>query len=150
MSPPPPRLMRMVNPLVRTVLRSRLLGARIGTVMLIEVRGRRTGRLIRVPVARHVINGEVLVFTGRAWRHNFERGAPVTITHRARRSEARGVLLDASPHEVGSAIRAALDSGTSPFVLGVTFPRGHQPTVAELGATGASLIRFESREAGTA
>ena len=143
LSPPPPALMRLLNPLVRRVLSSRYLGGRIDQIMLLEFTGRRTGRRIRVPVALHLIDGVPMAFTHRPWRLNFTGGAPVTITHRGQSRHARGVLLAATPEQVGSALRTALDSGTSPFVLGLKIARSHEPTTQDLASVGHSLIRFD-------
>jgi hypothetical protein len=74
--PPPPTLMRLLNPLVRRVLSSRHLGSRIDQMMLLEFTGRRSGRRIRVPVALHLIDGVPMAFTHRPWRLNFTGGAP--------------------------------------------------------------------------
>ncbi|EHI39332.1 LOW QUALITY PROTEIN: hypothetical protein OPAG_01921, partial [Rhodococcus opacus PD630] len=46
LNPPPPQLMRLVNPLVRRVLTTRSLGRRIRRQGLIEFTGRRTGRTL--------------------------------------------------------------------------------------------------------
>jgi hypothetical protein len=99
------------------VLSSRHLGGRIDQMMLLEFAGRRSGRRIRVPVALHLIDGVPMAFTHRPWRLNFTGGAPVTITHRGQVRQGHGVLLRTTPEQVGSALRAALDSGTSPFVF---------------------------------
>lgn len=143
LSPPPPALMRLLNPLVRRVLSSRYLGGRIDQIMLLEFTGRRTGRRIRVPVALHLIDGVPMAFTHRPWRLNFTGGAPVTITHRGQVRRGRGVLLAATPEQVASALRAALDSGTSPFVLGLKIARSHEPTTQDLARVGTFLIRFD-------
>jgi hypothetical protein len=143
LSPPPPALMRLLNPLVRRVLSSRHLGGRIDQIMLLEFTGRRSGRRIRVPVALHLIDGVPMAFTHRPWRLNFTGGAPVTITHRGQNRQGRGVLLPATPEQVGSALRMALDGGTSPFVLGLKIARSHEPTTQELASVGHSLIRFD-------
>jgi hypothetical protein len=143
LNPPPPALMRLLNPLVRRVLSSRHLGGRIDQMMLLEFTGRRSGRRIRVPVALHLINGVPMAFTHRPWRLNFTGGAPVTITHRGQVRHGRGVLLPAAPEQVGSALRAALDSGTSAFVLGLKIARSCEPTAEDLATVGHSLIRFD-------
>jgi hypothetical protein len=143
LNPPPPALMRLLNPLVRRVLSSRHLGSRIDQIMLLEFTGRRSGRRIRVPVALHQIDGVPMAFTHRPWRLNFTDGAPVTVTHRGQVRHGRGVLLPATPEQVGSALRTALDSGTSPFVLGLKIARSHQPTTQDLASVGHSLIRFD-------
>jgi len=127
LNPPPPTLMRLLNPLVHRVLSSRHLGSHIDRLMLLEFTGRRSGRRIRVPVALHLIDGVAMAFTHRPWRLNFTSGAPVTITHRGQVRQGRGVLLPATPEQVGSALQAALDSGTSPFVLGLKIARSRLP-----------------------
>jgi hypothetical protein len=101
------------------------------------------GRRILVPVALHLIDGVPMAFTHRPWRLNFTGGAPVTITHRGRSRQGHGVLLPATPELVGSALRTALDSGTSPFVLGLKIARSHEPTTQDLASVGHSLIRFD-------
>jgi hypothetical protein len=53
------------------------------------------------------------------------------------------VLLPATPEQVGSALRTALDSGTSAFVLGLKIARSCEPTAEDLATVGHSLIRFD-------
>jgi hypothetical protein len=86
LNPPPPALMRMVNPLVRGVLTTRLFAKRIGAIALVELHGRRTGRLLRIPMGLHDIDGIPTAFTSRRWRLNFTGGAEVRVT---RRGQAR-------------------------------------------------------------
>lgn len=143
LNPPPPALMRLLNPVVRRVLSSRHLGGRIDVLMLLEFTGRRSGRRLRIPAAPHLIDGVPMAFTHRPWRLNFSGGTPVTVTHRGQVRRGRGVLVAATPEQVGSALRTALDSGTSPFVLGLKIPRSCQPTAQDLASVGLSLIRFD-------
>ena len=143
LSPPSPRLMRLVNPLVRRALTTRSLGRRIRRQGMIEFTGRRTGRILRVPVCLHHVGGDTLIFTERPWRFNFTGGAPVTVTHRGLVRRGRALLLEATPAESGSAFRAALDDGASPFELGLKVPRGYVPSDAELAEIARSLIRVD-------
>ena len=143
MSPPPPGLMRLINPLVRRVLTAKPLGRHIEAVMLLEFAGQRTGRVIRVPVARHVIDGTVMAVTKRRWRLNFIGGAPVTVTHRGQIQHGHAFLVPATPDQVGAALRTALDNGSSPFILGLKISRRYSPTVTDLAQIGASLVRLE-------
>jgi len=139
---PPPRLMRMVNPLVRRVLTSRLLGSRIGPIALVELRGRRTGRVLRIPVGLHDIDGVLTAFTCRRWRLNFTCSTAVTVTRRGQPRHGTAVLVAAEPGQVGAALRTAMDNGASPFVLGLKTGKRHGPSVAELDAAGLSMIQF--------
>jgi hypothetical protein len=134
--------MRMVNPLVRRVLASPVFASRIGTIVLVELRGRRTGRVLRIPMGLHDIKGVSTAFTGRRWRLNFTDGAEVCVTQRGRRRQGTAALLDPEPGQVGAALRTALDDGASPFVLGLKIDKRYRPSVAELDTTGLSMIQF--------
>jgi hypothetical protein len=135
--------MRVVNPFVRPVLRSRRLGRRLSLQALLEFNGRRSGRRYRVPVCLHDIDGQATVFTERPWRLNLAGGADVTVTQRGVRRRGRATLMDASPLEIGHAMRAALDNGATAFELGLKVERGHQPTIADLSAIPRHLIRID-------
>lgn len=76
---PPPLVLRVVNPLIRAVLRSPLHRALANKVMLLSVHGRRTGRTHVVPVGRHECEGAFLVSASGSWRHNLRAGAPVRL-----------------------------------------------------------------------
>jgi hypothetical protein len=142
LNPPPPALMRTVNPLVRRVLTTRLFAERIGRIALVELRGRRTGRLLRIPLALHDIEGVPTAFTSRRWRLNFTGGAEVRVIRRGQPHRGTGVLVAADPGQVGAALRRALDNGASPFDLGLKIEGRHHPSIAELDAAGLSMIQF--------
>jgi hypothetical protein len=139
LAPPPPALMRVINPIIRRLLASR----RHGRVAVLHFTGRRTGRPVTVPVGLHVIDGVATVFTSSRWRHNFTGGAPVTISYRGRTSDGCGVLQPSAPEHVGAALRQALDKGASPFLLGLKIAKSHQPTATELGTLGVSSIALD-------
>lgn len=143
LAPPPPALMRVVNPLVRRMLRSRRLGPRFARQGLLEYTGRRTGRTRCVPVCLHQIGADTVVFTGRPWRWNFAPAAPVTVTQHGRTRTGRAVLLDADPRQIGRAMRAALDHGATPFDLGLKVAAGYQPTAEDLATIARSMIRID-------
>lgn len=135
--------MRLVNPSVRRVLASPLLGRLVRSVVLLDFAGRRTGRRLRIPVAFHTIDGVPMVITDRPWRRNFTGGAPVTATHAGRTRRGRGTLLDVTPEQLGTTLRKAIDNGTSQLLLGIAFDRGNQPSVAELAALDLRIIRLD-------
>lgn len=149
LNPPPPALMRLVNPLVRRVLTTRPVASRIGKIALVELRGRRTGRLLRIPMGMHDIDGVPTAFTSRRWRLNFTGGAPVTVTRRGEPRQATAFLVSAEPGRVGAALRTALDNGASPFDLGLKIGRRDEVSVAELDTAGLSMIQFRFSGTGT-
>ena len=115
--------------------------------MLLDFKGRRSGRTIKVPVNFHLVDGVPMAFTRAAWRHNFAGGAPVTVTHRGQVHRTRGTLVPMTPEEMGEAVRKSLDTGGSAQRMGIRTARGHQSSAAELAglgpALGASVIRFD-------
>jgi hypothetical protein len=143
LAPPPPALMRMINPLVRRVLTTRPLGRRVALQALLEFDGRRSGKRFRVPVCLHLIDGVSMVFTERPWRLNFTDPTRVTVTHQGRVRHGRAVLLPATPQQIGTALRTALDNGASPFEVGLKVDKAYDPTVADLSTIARSLIRID-------
>lgn len=143
LAPPPPALMRMINPLVRRILTNSRLGRRIALKALLEFTGRRSGKAIRVPVCLHMIDGVPTVFTERPWRLNFTDPAPVTVTQRGRVRHGRAVLLETTPQELGTALRAALDNGATPFELGLKISGPAEPTIADLSTVARGVIRID-------
>ncbi len=89
---------RCVNPVVDRLLRSRFHALAGRHTVLLEVRGRRTGRLFRVPVsAREDGSGGLVVRSrpGRTWWRNLRGGAPVGVwTGGSRRTGTATVLED--------------------------------------------------------
>jgi hypothetical protein len=90
-----------------------------------------------------MVDGVPIVFTERPWRLNFTDPAPVTVTHRGRVRSGRAVLLQATPEQVGTALRTALDNGASAFEIGLKVRRSYDPTVADLSTIARSLIRID-------
>lgn len=143
LAPPPPALMRMINPLVRRVLTSPTLGQRISLQALLEFTGRRSGKALRVPVCLHMIDGVPTVFTERPWRLNFTDPIPVAVTQQGRVRYGRAVLMPSTPQELGTALREALDNGATPFELGLKISRGYNPTAEDLSAITRWRIRID-------
>lgn len=144
--PPPPAMLRCMNVVMRPLLSSRL-GSRIKGVMLLEFRGRRTGRRIRVPVNLHIVDGVPMAFTDAPWRHNFASGAQATVILRGKRYDTRGTLVSMTPEQMGQAVRKSLDTGGSAQRMGIKTDRGYVPTAADLAglgpALGTSVIKFD-------
>lgn len=89
------RATRLINPLVLRILRSPLHGLLSGRVLIISVRGRKTGNLYHVPVEYRQRRGEITILShqDRAWWHNLEGGAAVDIHLRGLEIPAVGQLL---------------------------------------------------------
>ncbi|MCU1538338.1 MAG: hypothetical protein JWP82_2689 [Humibacillus sp.] len=88
----PAAMMKVVNPVLRTILGSPVHGIASKSLMVLHVTGRRTGRVYDIPVGRHELDGQLLTFGGGAWRVNLRGGADVGLTLDGRRRQAHAVL----------------------------------------------------------
>jgi hypothetical protein len=137
---PPEWLMKkIVNPINRTVGRSRL-GRLMGPVVVLEFDGRKSGKHYAVPVMSYDYNGATVVFTDGRWAANFEGGAPVVVHRRGQKYPGAAELADRD--EVATALRAVLAGLRSPRRVGLDIDTGHTPTDAELRSM-RSLIRLD-------
>jgi len=132
---PPPALARVGNPILKALLRSPLaplLGERL---VILGVTGRRSGRLIEVPVGQHEVDGTMTVIAGGRWKRNLRGGAPVQLWLRGRRRTGRGELVE-DPDAVARALRILLErEGLGDArKLGLKLNEQRLPTVQELRA----------------
>ena len=139
---PPTAIVAVLNPMMRTLLRTPL-ARRMEQLALLEFDGRRTGRRFRVPVGWHEADGVPVVFTPAAWRANFQDGAAAVVHHRGRSACVTGTLVT-DPTEVASALESVLATGTSPRTVGLDVPAGHRVTAADVAAVGRAMIRFQA------
>jgi deazaflavin-dependent oxidoreductase (nitroreductase family) len=128
---PPRKLIRLVNPVMKALLRSplhRLLGKNL---MLLTVTGRKTGRTYTVPVGRHESrDGTFLLSAAGNWRHNLRGGAAVRLTLDGREHAAHAVLEE-DPERAAEAFKTMLDQA-GPRALGVKVNVDRSPTIAEI------------------
>lgn len=87
----PPAVIKVLNPVLRTVLCSPLHKV-ASTLMVLHVRGRRTGRVYDVPVGRHTLDGQLLTSATGAWKVNLRGGADLEVTIDGRRRQAHAEL----------------------------------------------------------
>lgn len=92
------RVVRLANPLVRVVLRSRLHPLLSGRLLLLAYRGRRTGRLHEIPVLYVEDGGRLVVVAVRPprklWWRSLTSPTPVRLVLRGTRLDASGVVLE--------------------------------------------------------
>ena len=137
---PPLVLVRMMNPVLRQVLRTPL-GRLVPPFALLEFTARRSGRRLLVPVGWQPISSGNVVFTPAPWRHNFAGGLPVTVHHRGRVQRVVGTLVD-DPVAVAAAMNEVLDRRGSLRSIGVDLAAGQRATPADARAVGRALITF--------
>ena len=106
---PPELVLRVLNPLMRVLLRSpahRLVSRRF---MLLILTGRKTGRTYTIPVGRHQgEDGELLVHADGAWRVNLRGGADVHVVLDGR-EHAGHASFEEDPALVAAQYTASVD-----------------------------------------
>ncbi|MGV1008364.1 MAG: nitroreductase/quinone reductase family protein [Dermatophilaceae bacterium] len=131
---PPQRLVTALNPLVRIALRSPLHRLLDGSLLLLHVTGRRSGRQYDIPVGFVHHRGALLVITQHRWRANLRGGADVQVTRFGRRV-AMHAELDEDPASVGATLRTTIDDigrDGARRQLGLVIDPGSDPDVDEL------------------
>lgn len=133
---------RLVNPFVRRILRSPLHDLLGGGIVLVRVRGRRTGKIRTVP-ANGVPDGAGIVLTSlkrRAWWRNLEGGAAVAVTIAGTERQGWGEVVDAGPEQLSEAVARAYERAGHPIA----------PERARALAADRVLVRIELQPPETA
>ena len=138
---PPAALVRVLNPIMRVVLRTPL-GRLVKPFALLEFSGRRSGRTYRVPAGWHDADGVRVVLSPAPWRANFAPSAPVVVHHRGRSQDMTGTLVS-DPAEVARYIDALLVGGTPARQIGLHIPTGHTMSEADVLHVDRQIIRFD-------
>ena len=81
------RLYRVINPVVKKILRSPLHGVLSQNTLLLEFTGRKSGRKLSTPVSYHSSDGVAHCFTRKSfvWWKNINSGEPVYVTIKGKR-----------------------------------------------------------------
>jgi hypothetical protein len=128
---PPPSVLRVVNPVLRALLRSPLHRLAAKNLMLVTMTGRKSGRTITVPVGRHEwTDGTLVLAAAGGWRHNLRGGADVRVTLDGKERPGR-FEPESDPDKAAETFKALLDR-TSPRAMGVKVNGKRSPTTAEL------------------
>jgi hypothetical protein len=138
---PPVAFIRVMNPVMRAILPTRL-GRLVRPFALLEFDGRRSGRRFRVPVGWHQTGSGPVVITPAPWRSNFKGGIPVTVHHLGQRHDLIGTL-DEEPLHVAAALRCLMDRHGSLGRVGIKVPKGHEITVADVTEVDRALIQLQ-------
>ena len=138
---PPAGALRIVNPVLRALLRTPI-GRLIRGLAVVEFAGARTGRRHRVVVGWHVVDGHSFVITPATWRANFRGGRPATVVRGGRRADYIATL-DVDPHTVADIINALLRNGASARSLALRMPVGHVLSADDVVRIDRAVIRFE-------
>jgi hypothetical protein len=78
-TPPSDRILRLINPFVRLLLRSPLHVMASDTLLLLTYTGRKTGKRYTIPVGYSREGDVITVFTSHGWWKNLQGGASVQL-----------------------------------------------------------------------
>ncbi|MBV8863721.1 MAG: hypothetical protein JO082_12040 [Mycobacterium sp.] len=90
----PAPLLRVVNPIVRLLLRTSFKGAARKQLMVLTFTGRKTGRQYSIPFSAHRVDNDLYALTNARWKHNFRGGAAAHVLHAGKTTMMRGELIE--------------------------------------------------------
>jgi hypothetical protein len=129
---PPATVLKVVNPVLRTALKTPL-GAALKQFMVISFTGRKSGRKFSVPVSAHHIDGALYVILEAGWKHNFRDGASAEVTHAGTTTRMHGELITDTDTVAGLVHRAAVSYGAKKAqqTMGLRFDGDAVPSLAD-------------------
>jgi deazaflavin-dependent oxidoreductase (nitroreductase family) len=128
---PPKTLLKLVNPFMVALLRSRLHRLASKNFILLTVTGRKSGRSYTLPVTRHEQpDGSLVVSAAGGWRHNLQTGAEVRVRLEGRERTAHVTAVQ-DPDRAAQVFAGLLDSSSARDV-GVKVNLDRSPTPEEI------------------
>jgi len=130
---PPEAMLRAINPALRFLLRTPVMGPMRKAMMVLSFTGRKSGRRYSVPVSAHQLDGELYALAGAAWRLNFRGGAPAEVLHDGKTKTMQGELIE-DPTTVGELSRRVAEGygvKVAQRMMGLKFRDQRIPTAEE-------------------
>jgi hypothetical protein len=130
---PPSALLRVVNPMLRSLLRTPLAGSARKQLMVLSFTGRKTGRPYSIPLSAHVIDNDLYALTASPWKQNFRGGAAAEVVHDGKTTAMRGELIRDRATVSDLFLRCAQSYGVprAQRMLGLKFRDQRIPTLDE-------------------
>ena len=138
---------RLLNPLVRGVLRSPLHRAASGTTAILHFTGRKSGRPLNTPLS-YARDGNTVRFlssTNTGWWKNFRDGpSPVQVEIARETFSGTARLLEGDSQQLREGVRRFLTALPRDAVIyGIRLDRDKQPTEASLTKAAPRLVLVE-------
>lgn len=93
-SHPPAAVLRVMNPIMRALLRTPLMGGARKQLMVVTFTGRKTGRQYSIPLSAHLIDDTLFALTDAPWKRNFRGGTTAQVLHDGKTTTMRGELIE--------------------------------------------------------
>ena len=133
----------VINPVVKFVLRSPFHGVMSRNTMLLEFKGRKSGKSYATPVSYHTADGHLHCFTDKRnrWWHNLKLGEEVTLTLRGRRVVGKPtVMADGSPSMQAALRDLLIASPRDASSAGVAFDEAGLPVATDIAEASKRLV----------
>ena len=147
-SHPPSAVLRVVNPIIKLLLRTPFAGAARNQLMVVDFTGRKTGRTYSLVLSAHLIDGILYALSGATWKANFRGGVPAQVRHGGKTTAMRGELITDTAHVADLYARCAESYGVkrAERVMGIGFRDHQMPTRDQFAEAveqlGLRAIRF--------
>jgi hypothetical protein len=132
-SHPPEAILRFVNPMLKSLLRTPLMGGARKQLMVVSFSGRKTGRRYSVPVSAHQIDGQLYALVGAPWKRNFRNGTSADVLHDGKSTPMHGDLVE-DPAAVAALYHRSAESygaKTAQRMMGMKFRDQGVPTLED-------------------
>jgi hypothetical protein len=141
----------MINPVVKFVLRSPLHGLMSHNTVLLEFKGRKSGKTYSTPVSYHISNGHVHCFTEKSnqWWRNLRHADEIELTLQGRRIKGSPTVLADGSTQVQSALHDFLvATPRDASHAGVAIDAHGHPVAADIRAASQhlALISIDIRD----
>ena len=147
-SHPPDAFLRVVNPIMKLLLRTPFAGAARNQLMVVNFTGRKSGRAYSIPLSAHLIDGTLYAMAAATWKNNFRDGAPAQVLHNGKTTTMRGELITDKALVADLYARCAESYGVkrAERAMGLGFRDHQMPTRDQFGEAveelGLRAIRF--------
>jgi hypothetical protein len=147
-SHPPDAVLRVVNPIMKLLLRTPFAGAARNQFMVLHFTGRKSGRAYSIPVSAHLIDGTLYAMAAATWKNNFREGAAAQVLHNGKTTTMRGELITDKALVADLSVRCAESYGVkrAERAMGLAFRDHQMPTRDQFAEAvdqlGLGAIRF--------
>lgn len=147
-SHPSPTMLRVINPVMKVLLKTPVLGPMRGQMMVVNFNGRKSGRRYSIPLSAHRIDDALYAFTDAQWKVNFRDGATADVFLDGKTTSMRGELIR-EPATVGDVMHRCAESygaKEAQRMMGLKFRGPQVPTLEEFAEAAQRLhigaVRF--------
>ena len=130
---PPAAALRVVNPILRVLLRAPVVSSVAKDMMVLRFRGRKTGRQYSIPLSAHQLDNQLYALTGAPWKQNFRDGAAAEVLHCGKTTTRHGELISDRPVVADLFYRCAQSYGAkrAQRMMGLKFGGQRLPTLSD-------------------